>query len=248
MKVFSKILALATLTLSLSSANAQLEGNVLAIGDSLTAGLARSSSRQITCASLGGAVIANNRQRTCVGGGQRNVGGWQPALSQALELDVFNYGNSGEVTSEMLARLSSHMASTSSQFVLILGGTNDALFGVPQAQTIANLKAMIELVRGAGREPIIGTLPPLGSVFVSRNANIISINAEIRAFDNIQVADHYALLVDNWAQSTSGDFIHLGTQGNSIVAQEWQRAIRASVEPRSAAVAPVINLLLSNDG
>jgi len=235
--------------LSLTSASAQIEGDVLTIGDSLTAGLMRGGGRPITCAALGGAVVASNRQRSCVGRGQRNVGGWQPELAVALGTGVFNYGNSGEVTSEMLARLTSHMNRTPSRFVLILGGTNDVIFGVTRAQTISNLTAMIELVRDADRVPIIGTMPPLlGGVFASRNPGVISINNEIRAFANIEVADHYSLLVTNWAQNTSGDFIHLGAQGNTIVAQEWARAINAASQPdRPNAIAPVVSLLLSDD-
>jgi len=249
MTILTKLLVLSLFMLGSASARAQIEGDVLTIGDSLTAGLVRTSRGRITCIPLGGAVIAANRQRTCIGSGQRNIGGWQPELSQSLGIGVFNYGNSGETTPEMLARLNSHLARTPSQFVLILGGTNDAIFGVPQAQTIANLSSMIDMVRNAGREPIVGTLPPLvGSVFRARNANVLRINEEIRTFENIQIADHYSLLIGSWAQNTSGDFIHLGTRGNRIVAQEWLRAINAALErDEPLTIAPIINLLMSED-
>jgi len=247
MNTVSKLLVVSALFLSITfPVHAQIEGDVIALGDSLTAGEARDSSGLITCASLGGAVIPVDRQRICIGGGQANIGGWPPELSRALGVDVFNFGNTGELSTEILNRLSSHLASTPSQFVLILAGTNDVLFGmVSQARTIANLKAMIRLARDAGREPIIGTLPPLlFSVLASRNPNILSINNEIRAFDDVQVADLYSVLVDDWAENTSGDFIHLGVRGNSVVAKEWFRAIKAS--QRSFVIAPIIDLLLSD--
>lgn len=249
MIAWRKLLLSSALMLFSASASAQsIEGDVLSIGDSLTAGLARASNGIITCPPLGGAVVASNQQRTCIGGGQKNIGGWQPALSLALGVDVFNYGNSGEITSTMLSRLSSHMASTPSEFVLILGGTNDVLLGVPQTTTLSNLSDMIDLVRNAGREPIIGTLPPLvGGIRASKNANIILINEEIKAFKDIQVADHYSVLIDDWDQNTSGDFLHLGELGNQIVADEWERALKATQKPTAFRFLPAINLLLLSD-
>ena len=103
------------------------------------------------------------------------------------------------------------------------------------------------MVREAGRIPIIGTLPPLlFSSVASRNATVLSINAEIRAFEDIEVADHYSVLVSEWPENTSGDFIHLGARGNSIVAQEWLRAIEATQAVDAAFLPPIINLLLAD--
>lgn len=230
-----------------SPVTAQIEGNVLAIGDSLTAGLQRGSNG-IICIPLGGISLASNQQRSCIGSGQRNIGGWQPELSQAIGVDVFNYGNTGEFSFEILNRINTNMAQTPSQFVLILAGTNDVLFNQNTVSgTIANLEAMVALVRGAGREPIIGTLPPLlFSEFNASNDRILDINTQIRAMDNIQVADHYAVLVDEWAQNTSGDFIHIGDRGDDLMAQEWERSIRASLRAEGSFLPPIINLLLSD--
>lgn len=249
MIIWRKLFSSSALMLFLASASAQvLEGDAISIGDSLTAGLSRASNGVITCIALGGDVVASNQQRTCIGDGQKNIGGWQPALSLALGVDVFNYGNSGEITSTMLSRLSSHMASTPSKYVLILGGTNDVILGVSQATTLSNLSDMIELVRDAGREPIIGTLPPLlGGIRSSKNANIILVNEQIKAFKDIPVADHYSVLIDDWPQNTSGDFLHLGTLGNQIVAEEWERALKSTQKPTVVGILPAINLLLLVD-
>lgn len=107
---------------------------------------------------------------------------------------------------------------------------------------------MIELVRDAGREPIIGTLPPLlGGIRSSKNANIILVNEQIKAFKDIPVADHYSVLIDDWPQNTSGDFLHLGTLGNQIVAEEWERALKSTQKPTVVGILPAINLLLLVD-
>lgn len=229
------------------SAGAQVTGNVLSIGDSLTAGLA-GARNGLTCASLGGAVVAIDRQRSCRGNGQRNVGGWQPSLSSQVGANVFNYGNSGELTSEILARLDASMDATDSQFVLILAGTNDAIRG-PAVNTIMNnLQSMIDRVRDRNRIPVIATLPPLvGSVVSSSNANVLAINQRITQLEDIEVADLYGVLISNWSSHTSGDFIHLGASGNALVAQTWAEAIERSLtRPTSpaATLVPTIKMIL----
>ncbi len=225
--------------------HAQTFGDVLTIGNSLTAGQAVSSGGVITCAALGGAVIAADRQSSCRGNGQRNVGGWQPGLANAIDTNVFNFGNSGELTSQLLSRLDSEMNVRNSQFVLILGGTNDAIRGPATSVTISNLQAMIARVRARNRTPIIGTLPPLlGGRFAGSNARIVAINAQIRQFEDVEIADHYAALVDSWSSHTSGDFIHLGPSGNAIVAQGWADAINRSIATPTQAFIPAIIILL----
>lgn len=236
--------------LSASSAKAQLTGDVLSIGDSLTAGLNVTSGGLITCLPLGGAVLDPIDQPACIGGGQRNIGGWQPELSRALAVGVFNYGNSGELTSQMLNRLNAHMSRTPSQFVLIMGGTNDVIVGVSQSTILSNLEVMINFVRAAGREPIVGTLPPfLNSRFAALNPTIVSVNNQIMSIDGVRTADHYSVLVGNWGQNTSGDFVHLGPQGNSVVSQEWGRVISVALESEFnvSRLVPAIILLLLND-
>jgi len=222
--------------------------DILTIGDSLTAGLARSSGGVITCAALGGAVIAPDRQGTCKGNGQRNIGGWQPELANLTAVNVFNFGNSGELSAQILARLDREMNARDSGFVLILAGTNDAIRGPSVDVIAANLSSMVARVSARGRTPVIGTLPPLlGGRFAAVNARVIAINNKIKQLEGVEIADHYAALLERWSSNTSGDFIHLGVNGNTIVAREWADAIRRSlVEPTkpAAALVPTINLVL----
>jgi len=220
--------------------------DILTVGDSITAGLFRSSGGVITCAALGGAVIAADRQRTCRGNGQEGVGGWQPRLKALTGVRVYNYGNSGETTAEMVARFASHLSARASGYVLIMGGTNDVISGVPTATIIANLTSMINAAKADGRIPIVGTIPPLlQGQFANRNNAVLQLNAAISNIADVRIADHYMALVGNWAANTSGDFIHLGVAGNNAVAQGWFDAINQAPD-RGIVIAPILNLLSSN--
>lgn len=236
-----------------ATANAQqnTSRNILTMGDSITAGLAGNRSGVIRCAALGGIIVAANNQRSCRGGGRQNVGGWPPILRNLTGSNTFNFGNSGETTAEMVARFQASLAARSSRYVLILGGTNDVILNRPRAQTIANIQRMITATRAANRIPIVGTIPPLLlGQFASINPRVVALNTAIKAIENVEIADHYALLVANWGANNSGDTIHLGTLGNEIVARSWFNAIervnQPEPEPEPITISPVINLLITD--
>ncbi|WP_353408925.1 GDSL-type esterase/lipase family protein [Arenicella sp. 4NH20-0111] len=249
-----KLLILIGMALVSTSLNAQSFGDILTIGDSLTAGLAGNSGGTITCAALGGRVIAADQQRTCRGDGREGVGGWQPRLKALANASVYNYGSSSETTGEMVARLPAHLGARSGEFVLILGGTNDMIRGVSVAQAIANLSNMIQRSIDAGRVPIIATAPPLiGGRFNSSNSRILQLNAEIRQlperFESLQVAEIYNQVVGSWGSLNSGDTIHFGSSGNVIVADIWFAAMeksRQAPERDSLILAPILQLLLDD--
>lgn len=240
--------ALLAFSLSLPSHNALAaeSADILTMGDSLTAGLFRASNGVITCAAQGGRIIAADQQRSCRGDGREGVGGWQPSLKSLVSTDVFNFGNTGEFTSEMVARIGQALNARNSAYVLILGGTNDVIRGVPRSTTIANLNSLINRVKADGRVPIIGTIPPLlGSYFAGRNSAVVQLNDAIRQIADVKIVDHYASLVDAWSLNNSGDFIHLGGRGNTIVAQGWFAGITEPAE-QDVIIAPIIKLLVSN--
>lgn len=220
--------------------------DILTVGDSITAGLARSAGGVITCAALGGAVLAANLQGLCKGNGQQGVGGWQPRLTTLTGERLYNYGNTGETTAAIESRFTSHLATRASGYVLIMGGTNDVIFGVPTATIIANLVKMINAAKADGRIPIVGTIPPLlQGQFANRDNAVVQLNMAIKNIADVTIADHYQALVGNWSANTSGDFIHLGTAGNNVVAQTWFDAINEQAE-QDVIIAPIINLIVSN--
>jgi len=221
--------------------------DVTALGDSLTAGLTNDGRGRITCLALNGITIPANAQRTCRGGGQANTGGWPPLLSTLIGATIYNFGNTDETTDEILARSIQNISAQDSDIVLILAGTNDVIRNVPRAQIISNLVSIINNVVAAGKRPIIGTIPPLiGSRFANRNNAVLALNEDIHSIENVDVADHYNALIENWPQHNSGDFIHLNASGNSIVAQVWAQTINAQPDIEPSIIAPIINLILED--
>lgn len=250
-----KRLFLCSLLLLIAPASswAQEFGDVLAMGDSLTAGIFRDSQNRIRCAAQGNRIVAVTDQASCRGNGVEGVGGWPPILKGLSGALVYNFGNSGERTNQMVARFPAHLAARSSQFVLILGGTNDMIFGGSITGALNNLSAMIQASIDAGRIPIIATIPPLtGSVFASANSRVLQLNDLIRQlpnqFDDLVVADVYNAVVANWGSLNTGDGIHFGSGANTIVANLWFEAMQASVANNSvASLVPIINLILDDD-
>ncbi len=222
------------------------------MGDSLTAGLAGNGRGGFTCAAQGNRPLSAAEQSSCTGGGAEGVGGWQPSLKQLSGTNVYNHGNSGNQTSQILARLSAAMAANQSTHVLILAGTNDTIRGSVSGAT-ANIKAMINQVLDANRTPIVGTIPPLaGSVVGGFEPRVRELNDAIRAlpdeFPGLVIVELYNNLLPNWAQNTSGDFIHLGTTGNTLVADLWWQGIQASiVSAPKPPLSSISSLLLDED-
>ena len=236
-----------------SNAQENTSTDILTMGNSITAGLAGNQFGVIRCAAQGNRIVAADNQASCRGNGQQNVGGWQPILTSLTGSNTFNFGNSGELTVQMVNRFQAALAQRPSKYVLILGGTNDVIVNRSRSETIANIQRMIDLSRAANRIPIVGTIPPLLlGRFASINSRVVELNTQIKALVDVEVADHYAVLVTNWGAHNSGDTIHLGSSGNQIVAQGWADAIarlnqpvEVEPEPTTGAFAPVLNLLIS---
>ena len=73
---------------------------------------------------------------------------------------VVNKGLNGEMTTGGLSRLNGYMLEVKPQYVLILEGANDAIFGVAFSTVKFNLAKMIDTVRFYKATPILSTLPP----------------------------------------------------------------------------------------
>ena len=248
-----------TLLVSTRSAAETAEDSVsgiITIGDSLTAGLSITAGGTVRCAAQGNRLLTITTLKECKGNGVANVGGWQPTLSQIYSTTVFNNGNTGELTPAILARTNSILASQSGSHVLIWGGTNDAIRGNINT-AISSIRSMLDQVYQSGKIPIVATIPPLsGSSVSSRNSQVLTLNGWIldlpQEYEGLVVADMYARLAPVWSQATSGDFIHLGSFGNSLVAEEWDLAIQRDYENRNppipiGAVISAISVILLDE-
>lgn len=236
------------LIFSLVSLSASAQVDYLALGDSLTAGLFSDGRGLRTCAAQGDIFVAIDNQRSCRGNGLANVGGWQPELSASLGQSVFNFGNTDETTIEILGRVIPTLNSREADTVLLMAGTNDVIRDVPISEIVFNLEATIANIKSRNREVVIATIPPLlGSSFAAKNAGVLLLNEEIRKFNDVIIADQYNALVSDWDSNNSGDFIHLGTLGNSVVAKTWLDAINGEGD-KPINLVPIIDLLLQGQG
>ncbi|HEY4927694.1 MAG TPA: GDSL-type esterase/lipase family protein [Acidimicrobiales bacterium] len=73
----------------------------------------------------------------------------------------YNAGVSGNTTSQMLARFHVDVADHHPDMVIILGGTNDILQNIPEADTISNLRALIRASHAIGAQVAICSVPPI---------------------------------------------------------------------------------------
>lgn len=163
--------------------------------------------------------------------------------SSGRQTTVYNYGKPGDSTFGMLNRIEQILNTVSPDVVLLMGGTNDIAFFSPG--TIAsNLAAMIDKVRAYNGEPIIGTLTP--DTNPSNNfKDIPTYNQYIINMANgrdVRIADHYSAIVGAWSGLTT-DGLHLTSAGNNVLAQNWFN----SFPYPNPNIIPTIMLLLNDE-
>lgn len=185
---FVSLLALA-LALGSFSAQSSTSLEIITYGDSLTAGLSRTSSDVITCpegVNKGPArfepepepevptegedpvvpVVPEELREGCYGDGAINKGGYQPTLATLFSADGFtplisNYGFSGIRTDQLISRLSGVISTRpNAKYVIIMAGANDAVEGINSSTVLANLSVMVSQVQSRGLIPIISTVTP----------------------------------------------------------------------------------------
>ena len=103
-------------------------------------------------------------------------------------------------------------AATGAGYCWVLGGTNDiVLDGAGSTTVLANLRALITAVVGAGMRPLVCTIPPpIGTAYTAARAKTINqvnagLRADCRANAGYILVDIYAALIDpvNASQGTA---------------------------------------------
>ena len=176
------------------------------------------------------------------------VGVWQPMLEQLLYDDgipsyVYNWGIGGETTPEGVNRIATVLASRPANFILIMEGTNDVLNGISSSTTQYNIGVMIDLSRGRGVTPIIGTITPNFYLGNSGYNNLVKDVYNPKIIDvvtakKVKIAEQYQELRSEWLTYPlhSGDYLHPNKEGYSRLANTWYAAIVPSPLPPVGAI------------
>ena len=229
--------------------------SMIAFGDSITAGMSRNAIGEISCPTGVDSEpekYGSTGRIVCFGNGNANVGGYQPPLISLLDsvgysLTIYNYGSSGIHTDEMIGELSIALnAHTDIDYVLIMGGANDAFVPVSTSTVRHNLELMVDVVLSKGFIPVLGTITPnKGTSSLDFRVNAYSAAIIGLANDrNILLADPNGSMINNWNAFHSGDKLHLNSTGNDQIASDWHLALMLDPVLNPA---PIIYLLLFDD-
>ena len=179
--------------------------NIIAFGDSVTAGFGSSG------------------------------GGYPPKLSALLNTNskpsiVANRGSSGESTSQGVARIGGVLASWPANIILIMHGENDIVQGISVETTRFNLESMINQSRAAGLTPIIATLTPndknglTNTIAYTWNPMIM----DLASTTGTPLADQYSAILPTWGTSNI-DGLHPNEEGHWILARTWYGVISTMI-------------------
>ncbi len=169
----------------------------------------------------GEVVLAFGDSLTHGTGADRNHS-YPRALAAMTGLDVVNAGVPGEISRDGVRRLPGLLDEYAPRLLLLCHGGNDILRKLPEQQTEANLRAMIELARTRGIEVVLIGVPKPGLFMNS--------------------ADYYARLAADFAVPYEGDAlpgilgdrtlksdtVHPNAAGYRLLAQSLEALLRRS--------------------
>lgn len=203
--------------------------NVLAFGDSLTAG----------AVSVGGQLVvdpsvAYPTDLQMLLGGQYT----------AQRIAVVGDGVVGETAAQGAARLPGELAAHRPDVVLLLEGVNDLHGPLPDGgipEALSGVSAMIQETRSAGIQILVGTLPPAtpGALPPNTAALIAPFNAQLIPLaqaSGATVVDLYSALLTDVPDWIGPDGLHLTAAGYQEMAQVFFSAIRTNFDGRVAAI------------
>ncbi len=141
---------------------------------------------------------------------------------------VINEGLRGEISFDGASRIDSVLSKHNPQYIIIMEGANDARSGVSPQITAAALATMMDKAVSAGATPIVGAVTPnteLGQEDprIPEEFNP-AIQQEARSRGVTFVDTYTPLTGTNWGVYNI-DGLHLSDQGQSIIANEFFKAI-----------------------
>lgn len=150
------------------------------------------------------------------GTGAKSVQSYPSVLAAATGRTIVNAGRPGETTPEGLSRLAQVLDKVQPKLVVLCHGGNDFLRKMDRSATESNLRAMIELIRAAGAEVVLVSVPSPG-LFLSGHELYERVADDLDVpLEHDIVAD---LLGDNGYKS---DAVHPNAAGYAKMAEAIQ--------------------------
>lgn len=113
---------------------------------------------------------------------------WPQIVERDLEIEVKNKGICGDTTGGMLSRFGRDVVEEKPAYVLIMGGSNDLAFQIPDAIIYSNLAAMVYRAYHYRIQPIIGVpmpiIPSMAKQVLNMAGNLEKINKRIALLRN----------------------------------------------------------------
>ena len=141
------------------------------------------------------------------------------SLTQGWSYPATNLGVHGNTTAQMLERFPRLIPGHGYSTVVILGGTNDVLLGIPPETTIRNLQQLGDETVRQHAAPILCEIPPIFHDYrpedpTSFDPNVRNLNQRIQqlaALNHWKLADYYTPLAGHPEYSSDG--VHMKRDG-----------------------------------
>lgn len=161
----------------------------------------------------------------------------------ALNSDYFPLAESGGIggftSSDALANIGDWLPLFPGKFVALNYGTNDANINASAATFYTNMATMVQDILGAGKVPVIPTIP--WGCTTNLTANVPTFNAKIQQLydaypEIIEGPDLYTYFQNNQSYIANNDCIHPeAPDGWTAYREQWAQAMAAAVYTSPAA-------------
>ncbi|NLK71598.1 MAG: hypothetical protein GX285_01095 [Clostridiales bacterium] len=161
---------------------------------------------------------------------------WTRILEGKFNTEVVNKGINGQLTSDMTLRYNRDVIQEKPDHVIIMGGTNDFLHGMPLNTVIDNIIFMVNLTLEKNIVPMIGiqmlTDPIMAARRWSDDTDYAEVNNKISLYrewaynysksNNIKIFDFYdafnRYLMNNSSDTLYFDGLHPTPEGHELMA------------------------------
>ncbi|QZY56731.1 GDSL-type esterase/lipase family protein [Crassaminicella profunda] len=161
---------------------------------------------------------------------------WIYLVENKYDVEIFNKGMNGDTTEGMILRFQRDVIENKSSYVMIMGGSNDLIMGIPLQIIQSNIDKMVNLAYENNINPIIGiqpfTEPKMANMYWSSTTDFNRVNENIEKYkewaiqfektDHIRVIDFCSELNIHVTEENKHlfyiDGVHLTSKGHKIMA------------------------------